>query len=61
MLKGVSGYVQADARVIYDALFHVPPAGGEEEPGEHGPSPIESGACRMRGGSTGKPRSADTR
>jgi len=44
MFKGFSGYVQADAHVIYDALFKgVPPEGAEEEPGERGPPPIEVG------------------
>jgi hypothetical protein len=44
MFKGFSGYVQADAHVIYDALFKgVPPEGAEETPGERGPPPIEVG------------------
>ncbi len=44
MFKGFSGYVQADAHVIYDALFKgVPPEGVEDEPGERGPPPIEVG------------------
>ena len=44
MFKGFSGYVQADAHVIYDALFKgVPPEGAEDEPGERGPPPIEVG------------------
>lgn len=44
MFKGFSGYVQADAHVIYDALFKgIPPEGAEEKPGERGPPPIEVG------------------
>jgi hypothetical protein len=44
MFKGFSGYVQADAHVIYDALFKgVPPEGAEEKAGECGPPPIEVG------------------
>jgi len=44
MFKGFSGYVQADAHVIYDALFKgAPPEGAEEMPGECGPPPIEVG------------------
>jgi hypothetical protein len=44
MFKGFSGYVQADAHVIYDALFKgVPPEGADDEPGERGPPPIEVG------------------
>lgn len=44
MFKGFSGYVQADAHVIYDALFKgAPPEGAEEKPGERGPPPIEVG------------------
>jgi hypothetical protein len=44
MFKGFSGYVQADAHVIYDALFKgVPPEGADPEPGERGPPPIEVG------------------
>ena len=44
MFKGFSGYVQADAHVIYDALFKgVPPEGAGDEPGERGPPPIEVG------------------
>jgi transposase len=44
MFKGFSGYVQADAHAIYDALFKgVPPEGAEEEPGECGPPPTEVG------------------
>lgn len=44
MFKGFSGYVQADAHVIYDALFKgVPPGGAAEKPGECGPPPIEVG------------------
>jgi hypothetical protein len=44
MFKGFSGYVQADAHVIYDALFKgVPPEGADEKPGECGPPPIEVG------------------
>ncbi len=39
-----SGYVQADAHVIYDALFKgVAPEGAEQEPSERGPPPIEVG------------------
>jgi len=42
MFKGFSGYVQADAHAIYDALFKgIPPEGAEEKPGECGPAPIE--------------------
>jgi hypothetical protein len=44
MFKGFSGYVQADAHAIYDALFKgIPPDGAEELPGECGPPPIEVG------------------
>lgn len=44
MFKGFSGYVQADAHVIYDALFKgVPPEGAKEKPGECGPPPTEVG------------------
>jgi len=44
LFKGFSGYVQADAHVIYDALFKgVPPDGADEKPGECGPPPIEVG------------------
>jgi hypothetical protein len=44
MFKGFSGYIQADAHVIYDALFKgAPPEGAEEKPGERGPPPIEVG------------------
>jgi hypothetical protein len=44
MFKGFSGYVQADAHVIYDALFKgLPPEGADEKPGECGPPPIEVG------------------
>jgi hypothetical protein len=44
MFKGFSGYVQADAHAIYDALFKgIPPDGAEEKPGDAGPPPIEVG------------------
>lgn len=44
MFKGFSGFVQADAHVIYDALFKgVPPEGADDEPGERGPPPLEVG------------------
>jgi transposase len=44
MFKGFSGYVQADAHVIYDALFKgVAPEGADDEPGERGTPPIEVG------------------
>jgi hypothetical protein len=44
MFKGFSGYVQADAHIIYDALFKgVAPEGAEDEPGERGPPPLEVG------------------
>ncbi len=44
MFKGFSGYVQADAHVIYDALFKgAPPEGADETPGERGPPPLEVG------------------
>jgi transposase len=44
MFKGFSGYVQADAHAIYDALFKgIPPEGADEKPGECGPPPIEVG------------------
>ncbi|HMI82533.1 MAG TPA: transposase [Polyangiaceae bacterium] len=44
MFKGFSGYIQADAHVIYDALFKgAPPEGAEEKPGERGPPPTEVG------------------
>jgi hypothetical protein len=44
MFKGFSGYVQADAHAIYDALFKgVPPDGADDEPDKRGPPPIEVG------------------
>jgi len=44
MFKGFSGYVQADAHVIYDALFKgIPPDGADEKPGDCGPPPTEVG------------------
>ena len=44
MFKGFSGYVQADAHAIYDALFKgIPPDGADDKPGECGPPPIEVG------------------
>jgi Transposase IS66 family/IS66 C-terminal element len=44
MFKGFSGFIQADAHVIYDALFKgVPPEGAEDESGVRGPPPIEVG------------------
>jgi transposase len=44
MFKGFHGYVQADAHVIYDALFKgLPPDGAAEKPGERGAPPIEVG------------------
>lgn len=44
MFKGFSGYVQADAHAIYDALFKgVPPEGADEKRGECGPPPLEVG------------------
>lgn len=44
MFKGFSGYVQADAHIIYDALFKgVAPDGADDEPGERGPPPLEVG------------------
>ena len=44
MFKGFSGYVQADAHVIYDALFKgVAPKGADDEPAERGPPPLEVG------------------
>jgi len=44
MFKGFSGFIQADAHVIYDALFKgVAPEGADDEPGERGPPPIEVG------------------
>lgn len=44
MFKGFSGYVQADAHVIYDALFKgIPPQGADDKPGDCGPPPIEVG------------------
>jgi transposase len=44
MFKGFSGYVQADAHAIYDALFKgIPPEGAEEKPGQCGPPPTEVG------------------
>ena len=44
MFKGFSGYVQADAHVIYDALFKgIPPDGADDNPDEWGPPPIEVG------------------
>ena len=45
MFKGFKGYIQADAHVIYDAVFRgTPPEGAEETPEEaakRGPPPIE--------------------
>jgi transposase len=44
MFKGFSGYVQADAHVIYDTLFKgIPPDGADDKPGECGAPPIEVG------------------
>lgn len=47
MFKGFSGYIQADAHVIYDALFRGdPPLGAEEteeEAKKRGPPPKETG------------------
>ena len=44
MFRGFSGYVQADAHVIYDALFKgIAPDGAQDEPGDRGPPPIEVG------------------
>ncbi len=45
MFKGFSGYIQADAHVIYDALFlGIPPEGaGEEDEASRGPPPKEVG------------------
>ena len=47
MFKGYSGYIQADAHVIYDALFRgIPPPGAEEtedEKSTRGPPPKEVG------------------
>jgi transposase len=44
MFKGFSGYVQADAHVIYDAMFRgIPPEGADDKPGECGPPPTEVG------------------
>jgi hypothetical protein len=44
MFKGFSGYVQADAHVIYDALFKgIPPEGADDKAGQCGPPPLEVG------------------
>ncbi len=44
MFKGFSGYMQADAHVIYDALVKgAPPEGAVDAPSERGPPPIEVG------------------
>ncbi len=44
MFKGFSGYVQADAHVIYDALFKgIPPEGADDNPDQCRPPPIEVG------------------
>lgn len=47
MFKGFKGYIQADAHVIYDALFRgIPPDGAEEtaeEAAKRGPPPTEVG------------------
>jgi hypothetical protein len=44
MFKGFSGYVQADAHAIYDALFKgIPPEGAEDDAGERGRPPTEVG------------------
>ena len=47
MFKGFKGYIQADAHVIYDALFlGIPPVGAQEtqeEASKRGPPPIEVG------------------
>ena len=52
MFKGYSGYIQADAHVIYDALFRgTPPKGAEEteeEAQQRGPPPKEV-ACYSHG------------
>jgi len=42
--KGFSGYVQADAHVIYDAMFKgAPPEGADDKPDDRAPPPIEVG------------------
>jgi hypothetical protein len=53
MFKGYKGYIQADAHVIYDAVFKgIPPEGADEtveEASKRGPPPIEVGCwahCR---------------
>jgi transposase len=45
MFKGFSGYVQADAHVIYDALFKgvAPEGAADEDAEERGPPPLEVG------------------
>ena len=44
MFKGFSGYVQADAHVIYDALFKgIAPDGADGTPEACGPPPLEVG------------------
>jgi hypothetical protein len=49
MFKGYSGYLQADAHAIYDALFRGTPPRGQPPDPEQGPPPIEVGCgshCR---------------
>lgn len=44
MFKGFTGYVQADAHAIYDALFKgIAPEGADDKPGECTTPPIEVG------------------
>jgi transposase len=44
MFKGFSGYVQADAHVIYDAMFKgVAPDGADDKPADRAPPPTEVG------------------
>lgn len=43
MFKGFSGYVQADAHVIYDAMFKGVAPMGADEPDAQAPPPIEVG------------------
>jgi hypothetical protein len=49
MFKGFSGYIQADAHAIYDALFRGTPPKGAPPDGDRGPPPTEVGCwshCR---------------
>jgi hypothetical protein len=51
MFRGFTGYIQADAHAIYDALFRGTPPRGQPPDTERGPPPIEVGCwshCRRK-------------